>query len=127
MARIEWMKIRLENWALWKAKEGGGGLGFPGQSSFMREPTSGYRESIIPIDDVDASLTNDAVESLKPARTHLYDCLQAIYIRDTGVRGAAFELGKAESTIKAQLDQADHALSAWFNERAEKKKRSFTP
>lgn len=126
MARIEWVKYRLDNWALWKAREAGGGLGFPGQSSFLRESSSGYRECIIPIDDCDASVTNDAVESLKPARVHLYDCLQAIYIRDTGIRGAATSLGKAESTIKAQLDQADHALSAWFSDRASRKEKSFT-
>lgn len=126
MARIEWVKCRLNNWALWKAKEEGGGLGFPGESSFMREANSGYREAIIPIDDCDASVTNDAIESFKPARSHLYDCLYNIYIHDLGIRGAAAASGKAESTIKAQLDQADHALATWFIERSSKKEKSFT-
>ncbi|MES2972401.1 MAG: antiterminator Q family protein [Pseudomonadota bacterium] len=125
MARIEWVKTYLENWARWKAREESGGLGFPSRSSFLRETTSGYREAIIPIDDCDASVTNDAIESLRPGRVHLYDCLYMIYIHDTGIRGAAQASGKAESTIKAQLDQADHAISAWFAERAERKK-SFT-
>lgn len=122
MARIEWVKQRLDNWALWKAKEDAGGLGFPGQSAFLREDHSGYREAIIPIDDCDASVTNDAVESLKPARAHLYECLRLIYLADTGIRGAAQRLGRAESTIKAQLDQADHALSAWFADRSARRK-----
>ena len=126
MARIEWIKLRLNNWALWKARDAGGGLGFATRSALLREPSGGYRESIIPIDETDASLTNQAVESLKPARTQLWDALQCIYIKDTGIKGAALRLGKAESTIKAQLDQADHALSAWFGERAEKKKSLST-
>ena len=126
MARIEWIKLRLNNWALWKARDAGGGLGFATRSALLREPSGGYRESIIPIDETDASLTNQAVESLKPARTHLWDTLQCIYIKDTGIKGAALRLGKAESTIKAQLGQADHALSAWFGERAEKKKSLST-
>lgn len=126
MARIEWVRCRLENWAMWKVREASGSLGFATSSSLLREANNGYRESIIPIDDVDASVTNDAVESLKPARPHLYQCLQAIYVKDTGIRGAARLLGKAESTVKAQLEAADHALSAWFNERAAKKQKSFT-
>ena len=119
--RIEWVKTRLNNWALWKAREAGGGLGFASQSSFLREvDSSRYRESIIPIDECDASVTNEAVESLKVPRPHLYACVQAIYVRDVGVKGAASRLGKAESTIKAQLEQADQALAAWFTERRER-------
>jgi hypothetical protein len=126
MARIEWIKHRLNNWALWKERESRGGLGFATRSVLLAEPRDGYRESIMPIDDIDAGLTNTAVESLRPARVHLYDTLQCIYILDTGIKGAALRLGKAESTIKAQLDSADHALSAWFGDHAEKKKKSFS-
>lgn len=119
--RIEWVKVRLNNWALWKAREAGGGLGFASTSSFLREvDSSRYRESIIPIDECDASVTNDGVESLKPGRAHLYACLQAIYIKDAGIKGAAHRLGKAESTIKAQLEQADQALATWFIERQQR-------
>ena len=128
MARIEWVKQRLDNWALWKDREANGGLGFPSSSSFLREIDSGYREAIIPIDDCDASVTNDAVESLKhSAKHHLYICLQAIYVQDAGIRAAALQLGKAESTIKAQLEAADRALATWFIERQAKKQKSFTP
>ena len=128
MARIEWVKQRLSNWALWLERRDSGGLGFPSQSSFMREATTpGYREAIIPINDVDASVTNDGVQSLKLGRSHLYDCLQCIYVQDTGIRGAAVALCRAESTVKAQLCAADHALAAWFSERASKKEKSFTP
>ncbi len=126
MARIEWVKQRLINWALWKAREAGGGLGFPGQSSFLRESSGGYREAIIPVDDCDAALTNDAVESFKVTRPHIYDALQCIYVKTMTVREAARELGKAESTVKALLDVADHALATWFIDRHAKKQKSFT-
>lgn len=127
MARIEWVKQRLNNWALWKAREMGGGLGFATQSVLLAEPRDGYRESIIPVDDVDAGLTDTAVESLRPAREHLYLTLHCIYVRDMGIKGTARHVCKAESTVYAHLDQADLALAAWFGERAEKRKRSLPP
>lgn len=128
MARIEWVKLRLNNWALWKAREAGGGLGFATQSVLLMEPVDRYREINIngTIDSTDAALTNEAVEQLKPGRLHLYETLQCIYLLDTGIKGAALRLGKAQSTISANLDQADAALSAWFGERSEKKKRSLS-
>lgn len=124
MARIEWIKHRLENWALWKAREQAGGLGFGSQSSFLREAAQGgYREAVVPVDDVDASLTDQAVESLRAGRGHLHATLYAIYIKGLGIKGAARELGKGESTIKEHLSQADHALSVWFASRLEEKNR----
>lgn len=121
MARIEWVKLRLNNWALYKAREAGGGLGFSTRSALLREPSGGYRESIIPVDDVDAAVTDQAVAALKPARVHLFDTLHCIYLKDTGVKGAALRLGCAESSIKDRLCQADAALAQWFRDRDEKK------
>lgn len=119
MARIEWVKLRLNNWALWKAREAGNGLGFASTSSFLREAdTSRYRESIIPVDETDASVTNDAVESLKSNRAQLYECLQVHYVCGPGgIRATAKYLCCSESTVKSLLDQADIALSTWFVER----------
>ena len=128
MARIEWVKHRLENWALWKEREARGGLGYYTQSAFLNEAatTDRYRESIIPIDDVDASVTNQGVESLQPARSHLYLTLQCIYPKGLGIKETARRLARAESTIRLQLEQADAALAQWFRERADRK-RVFTP
>jgi hypothetical protein len=121
MARIEWVKHRLENWALWKDREGRGGLGYATSSVLLAEAIDRYREAVLPIDDVDASVTNTAVESLRNGKSHLYMTLQLIYVAGVGVRESARRMGKAESTIKANLDQADHALSQWFGERSAKK------
>lgn len=126
MARIEWVRQRLHNWALYKERENRGGLGFATQSVLLSEPSSGYRESIVPVDDVDASLTDQAVQSLRPAREHLYLTLQCIYIKDMGIKGTARHTCKAESTVHSHLDQADQALALWFGERAEKKKKSLS-
>jgi hypothetical protein len=120
MARIEWVKQRLENWALWKARERGGGLGYAAQSSFLIERVDNdrYRESKIPIDEVDAGVTDQAVTALRAALPDLHRTLDGIYVRDWGTQGAMARLGKDRSTIYAQLDQADRWLQAWFIERS---------
>lgn len=125
MARISYIKFRLDNWALWRIRECSGGLGYASCSVLLNEPVDGHRELMATVSDCDAELTNSAVESLRPARLHLYTTLQLIYIQNTGVKLAARRTGCAESTIKAHLDHADRALAAWFNEHAEKN-RSFT-
>jgi hypothetical protein len=118
VARIEWVKQRLENWALWKARMSGSGLGFYTQSSFLNEvDSSRYREARIPVDEVDAGVTNEAIESMLPDRQHLHDTLHLVYIEDTGIRGAASRERCAESTIYARLEQADMYLANWFTER----------
>jgi len=127
MARIEWVKQRLENWALWKDRESRGGLGYATTSVLLSEAVDRYREVALPVDEVDASTTNIAVESLRAGRSHLYMTLQLIYIAGVGVRETSRRMARAESTIKANLDQADHALSQWFGERSEQReKKSFT-
>lgn len=128
MARIEWVKLRLDNWALWKDKESSGGLGWASQAAFLNEAsTDRYRESRIPIDDVDAGLTNTGVESLKaPPRSHLYETLQLIYPRGLGIRETARRTGCAESTIKARLEQADRVLADWFAERKQAREKSLS-
>lgn len=129
MARIEYIKHRLENWALWKEREKGGGLGYATSSIMLTERVDRSRETDIrtTIDDIDATETNSAVESLRPARQHLYTRLYLIYIAGVGVREAARRECCAESTIKASLEQADQALQYWFNAQAdEKQRKSFT-
>lgn len=139
MARIEWVKQRLENWALWHERQRRGGLGFASQSAFLREVVdcSRHEGPQIPVDEVDASVTHEAVESLKLGKGHLHKTLQLIYLRGIGIKAAAEQMHRAESTIKAQLEQADAALAAWFSMRAERRasqalalresQRSFTP
>jgi hypothetical protein len=119
MARIEWVKQRLENWALWKERERSGGLGFSTQSVLLSDPVDRGREMPLPVLEIEAEQTNQAVESLKLGRGHLYVTLQYIYIKGVGVKEAARRMSRAESTIKANLEQADHAIRLWFDAQAE--------
>jgi DNA-directed RNA polymerase specialized sigma24 family protein len=135
MARIEWVKHRLDNWALWKEREKRGGLGFATVSVLLANRVDQSRDTPLPVDETDAQATDLAVESLKLGRGHLYVTLYHIYIDGIGVRETARRMARAESTVKANLDQADHALSEWFGAKAEmdaakkkamEQKRSFT-
>lgn len=120
MARIEWVKQRLNNWALWKVQEGSGGMGFASQSSFLNSaPGESRPEARIPIDEIDASVTNEAVESLKVPRPHLYRVLQCMYPRGIGAKATARECECAESTVYSLLSVADGVLANWFRERAD--------
>lgn len=120
MARIEWVKARLENWALWKVRGEGGGLGWSSQSAFLNEPSGGYRQSVIPVDEVDASVTDQAVESLKESRPSLYQVLQLVHARGIGVKATARALDCSDSNVKALLDTADRVLGTWFADRADR-------
>jgi hypothetical protein len=118
MARIEWVKQRLDNWALWHERMAGGGLGFASQSSFLNEvDSSRYREAWVPCDEVEAGVTDKGVAEMRQAHPHLGDTVVAIYLHDAGIKGAACQLHKAESTIHAHLSQADAWLAQWFTER----------
>jgi hypothetical protein len=118
MARIEWVKQRLDNWALWHERQAGGGLGFASQSSFLNEvDASRYRESYVPVDEVEAGITDQAVASLKLGHGHLFETLSLMYLRGCGVIGTARAMRRAESTIHANLSHADALLAAWFTER----------
>ena len=124
MARIEWVRDRLENWARWAVQREQGALGYPRAAVFARLAGKGTRaEAVIPIDDVDAALTDTAVNALRWDRPHLYLTLQCIYVQGREIRETAQRLGKAPSTISAHLDQADQLLAAWFRERAERAAR----
>lgn len=119
MARIDWIRCRLNNWALWKVRGMAGGLGFSRQAAFLAMHVDGNRESPLPIDDIDAEKTDRAVESLRDGKGHLHMTLQLHYIKGMGIKAVAAKMARAESTIKANLEQADHALQAWFNDQAE--------
>lgn len=123
MARIEWVELRLKNWALWAARGQDGGLGFKKTSVLVeRVDNDRYREAPLPIDEIDADITNQGVDALKPTRPHLFETLHAIYPKGMGVVAAARKLGCAQSTISARLGEADRALALWFTEQQERQK-----
>lgn len=136
MARIEWVKQRLDNWARWKEREQSHGLGFYKQSAFLRMAVDGggFRDAQIPVDDVEARTTDEAVQSLLADHPDLHRTLVLIYLEDSGIRVAAVKLACAESTVKARLERADQHIATWLRLKAQAQeamqqsaKRSFTP
>lgn len=121
MARVEWVKQRLDNWARWKDREKGHGLGFYTQSPFLRMAVdgSGYRDASIPVDDVEASKTDRAVQALRVPYPHLHRTLELIYLEDTGVPECARKLSRAVSTVHANLAAADLQIATHLRQQAE--------
>jgi hypothetical protein len=133
MARIEWVKTRLNNWSLWRCQMAGNGLGFSAQASFLNDSPGSEREAKIPIDEIEASVTHEGIESLKEARPHVYQVLYCMYPFGLGVSGTCQRLGCERSNVYALLDVADRLLAAWFADRAERQqtardaiRKSFT-
>lgn len=118
MARVEWVKARLENWALWHERGRGGGLGWATQSVLLSlgVGSSNTREVRLPVDEIEASETDKAVSGLVKTHPHLHRTLTLYYLDGLGIVETARRMSRAESTIKAQLAQADHLLAAVFAE-----------
>lgn len=132
MARIDWVSTKLAIWGAWKARREDSGLGYPRTNILLSMGgggAGGYRETVVPINELEAAETDRAVESLKLVKSHLYLTLQYIYVGNTGIRLCAQRMRRAESTIKAQLEQADAEIARWFDAKREaaEAKRSFTP
>lgn len=125
MARIEWVRHRLENWGRWLQQSESGALGFPSASPFARMgPSSGLRECTVPIISLDASEMDDAVKSLQLSQSHLYMVVTLTYAKGLPRDQVARRMSRAESTISSNLDAADRALARWLDDKAALKKAS---
>lgn len=124
MARIEYIRHRLENWARWCAQQDGHGLGYPKQAAFARLGGKGSRaEAIIPISSVDASETHEAVNSLQFKRSDLYLVLTLIYAQNLPRHLVARRMDVTERTVGQKLEDADHAIARWLEDRQEARRR----
>lgn len=123
MARIERIKRRLENWALWKARQNDSGLGYHTRSILATDVwgRGSYGGAIIPHFEQEAEETDQAVQALKLGKGHLFVTLDCIYLKDLGVRQTARRMQRDESSIHAQLGQADQAIAAWLDAKAEER------
>ncbi len=130
MARIEWVKQRLENWARWSQQTESGALGYPKQSAFARMgPSGGRNEGMVPVSDLEASETDDAVKSMQFTQSHLYLVLLLTYARALPRHVVARRLCKAESTVSRNLEDADRVIARWLDDKLIARnaaKKSFT-
>jgi hypothetical protein len=115
MARIDWVRQRLEVWARWARERESGSLGYPKRSAFLRVGSGAMGSQAL--SDGDASLTDTAVQSLRFTHPHLHKTLMHYYVQGLDIKRVAKIMVKAESTIKANLEASDHILSAWFQTR----------
>lgn len=128
MARIKWVSERLKRWGAWRARKESNGLGYARSSIFLSVPSGGSPDAAVPINDLEAAQTDRAVESLRFTRSHLHMVLVLIYVNNTGIKNAARRMARAESTVKSNLEDADHALSEWFDKQATQNRAGgFTP
>ena len=130
MARIAWVKQHLENWGRWSQQRESGALGYPKQSAFARlTPSAGFNEAVIPVSDLDASETDEAVKSLQFRQSHLYIVLLLTYVKSLPCHQVAQRMCRAESTVKRNLEDADRAIARWLDDKQIErrlKKNSFT-
>ena len=127
MARLEWVRLRLENWARWCQQGDGGGLGYPTQSAFVRMgvPSAKDRDSAIPILALEAAETDEAVKSLQLSQSHLYLVLTYTYAKGWPRDVVAKKMCRAQSTISANLCDADRAIKRWLDEKQVVKQRKM--
>jgi hypothetical protein len=125
MARLRHIQRRLESWAIWSSRGASGGRGFATKSVLASEVWSrgSYNHVAIPVEEEEAWETDQAVTALKLTKSHLYVMLVHIYLEDKGIPLTAQMMGRAQSTIKAQLEQADHAIAAWLEAQAAERER----
>lgn len=126
MARIEHIKRRLDNWALWRARRDNHGLGFASQNILAvwmasAGEVSKSREVKMPVLHLEAEETDQAVMAMRVGKGHLYKTLESVYLRNLGVKETARRMDRAPSTIHAQLDQADRFIDVWLQTQQEAK------
>lgn len=118
MARIEHIKRKLDNWALWKSRLDSGGLGFHSVNILAVDVwgRNSYGGCQIPHLDQDAEEVDKAVQEMQEAERHLYATVHDYYLADLGVSEIARRQGKGPSTIHAHLGHADRFVDAWLQE-----------
>lgn len=80
----------------------------------------------MPVIDEDARAMDEAVKSLQLTRSHLYLVLVLTYGHGLPRHLVARRMGRAESTVSRNLEDADRALDAYFSSAAAKRMGSST-
>lgn len=122
MAQHEWVRLRLDNWASWLERSERGTLGYPRQATFAKWQPSSSDGAHVPVNDVQARATDDAINALRYVRPRWFLVLHLRWagdprlpLRERGgpltVEGTAIALCVAASTVYALQAQAIEHLA----------------
>jgi DNA-directed RNA polymerase specialized sigma24 family protein len=126
MARIEGIKLRLERWGRWSMRSEAGSLGWPRANLLARQGVRGGGAVLSVVDqDAEAAKTQEAVDSLRFRQPHLHRVLILHYVKGYELTRVAPMVGRALSTVKRNLEDADFQLRVWLVADAEKKREAW--
>ena len=139
MAKIDWVRDKLINWSRWVVERASGGSGYPRTTTFARlaHDQVSTETSRVPVVEVDAMRTHEAIEQLRTTASHLYVAVWCRYagnpveyrVRNGRSRRHVFHarplhLGEiarvmqvSESTVKRYLADAELQLAALLTRR----------
>lgn len=106
---IDWIDIRLKEWARWLASSADSGRGYQVSSINRWYQASGWNEgsarvAVIPVNDIQAVVTNRAVMRLEPMRRAVVEVYYAGRYETS--YAMAESLGVALSTFYLRLNMA---------------------
>lgn len=122
MARIEWIEHRLVNWARWRLSRGIGVLGYASielGDALLEGRGEGYDAAPVPISDLDASDTQQAIDKLS---IDLKETVEANYLSNTTFDRKLHRLGIAKQTFYDRIDSAHRQLASFFTEKSARQK-----
>lgn len=114
--RHEWLRDRLDNWARWSVQRECGAQGWARESPFVKwgAPAGGVAaEARIPVDDVSAGQTHEAVQGLRLVNGTWWRALHCVYIGDPMAdKRRRVPMGHAE--IGRVMGVTDRAVRNWL-------------
>lgn len=122
MARIEWIEQRLRNWARWRLSQGIGVLGYASVQlgdALLEAPGEGYDAAPVPISDLDASETHQAISKLS---LQLQETLEVQYLANISFDRKLQRLGIAKQTFSDRIDTAHRQLASHFTDKHQRSK-----
>lgn len=113
---------KLKNWGDWVRRDeaGGSGYGSSPLASLMAKAVRTDYGAVIPLDEIDASKTDQAVKSLMP---ELQKVARLWYVSDLSIRQMALQLGCSTTTVPVRVEQVRHGIQIWYRERDEARRR----
>lgn len=115
MARIEWVEERLQVWARWKIARGSGDMGYSSVDlGGANGGRSGYVTAAIPMLEVEAAETDEAVQGVHPGELRL--TVTEYYCGPGGIEEKMLRLGCAKATLMRRIEQAHEQIAGHIRE-----------